>query len=134
MLDHVAIVTGQLETMKNFYVKYFGGRAKKWVSPDGEGVLYFILYENGTCLELEQQLKAKALPFAPKASQTRIEHISFRVKDREEVCRLTKEIEEDGYTIIQQPTDYGCEGFFESCLLDPDGNLVEICIDACIFC
>ena len=115
-------------------LKYFGGKAKKWVSPDGAGVLYFIMYENGTVLELEQQLEAKKLPFAPKASQARIENIAFRARDREEVCSLTKRIEEDGYTIIQQPTDYDCEGFFESCLLDPDWNMVEIGIDPCIFC
>lgn len=133
MIDHVAIVTKQLEKMKDFYSVYFGGEVKKWISPDETGVIYFIRYENGTVLEIEQRMEGKEKEWMPKGSRIGIEHIAFRVDSRDEVRRLTKQIEEDGHRVVQWPTDYGCEGFYESCILDPDGNFVEITIDAGIF-
>lgn len=133
MIDHIALVTPQSEKMKDFYVRYFGGEPRKWVSPDGTGVLYFIRYENGTMLEMEQNLEADENPRKTKGDQTGFAHLSFRMNSREEVIALTKKIEDDGYTVVEQPTDYGCKEFFESCILDPDGNYIEIGIEADLF-
>lgn len=133
MMDHVALVTARLEEMKEFYVRYFGGEARKWVSPDGQGVLYFIRYENGSMLEMEQNMEADSDKQIEKGSRIGMAHLAFRADSREEVRSLTRRIEQDGHTVVAQPTDYGCEGFYESCVLDPDGNYVEIVIDPGLF-
>ena len=52
-------------------------------------------------------------------------HIAFYVSSTENVNMLTQKLEEDGYSIISHTRTPG-DGYYESCVLDPDGNQVEI--------
>lgn len=54
-------------------------------------------------------------------------HVSFSVGSKEEVDRLTKEMSSDGIQVIGQPRTTG-DGYYESVVLDPEGNRVEITI------
>jgi len=129
VIDHTALVTRNIEAMKDFYVKYFEAVPHKWVSDDGTGVLYFLSFEEGGRLELEQRLESQ--PFAGEREQTiGLAHIAFLAKSREELHRRTARLEADGYTIVTQPTDYGTTEFYESSFLDPDRNLVEMSVGA----
>ncbi|SEL27319.1 Glyoxalase/Bleomycin resistance protein/Dioxygenase superfamily protein [Carnobacterium iners] len=42
-----------------------------------------------------------------------------------EVTMLTNQLREDGYRIVGEPRTTG-DGYFESVVLDPDGNRIEI--------
>ena len=52
-------------------------------------------------------------------------HISFSVGSKEEVDRLTQQMSDDGITIAGQPRTTG-DGYYESVVLDPEGNRIEI--------
>ena len=52
-------------------------------------------------------------------------HLSISVGSREAVDELTRRLQIDGYTVIGQPRLTG-DGFYESTILDPEGNNVEI--------
>jgi lactoylglutathione lyase len=54
-------------------------------------------------------------------------HMAFSVGSREQVDRLTERLEADGYRIVGRPRITG-DGYYESAILDPDGNQVEITI------
>jgi lactoylglutathione lyase len=54
-------------------------------------------------------------------------HLAFSVGSREQVDRLTEQLETDGYRIASQPRTTG-DGYYESVILDPDGNQVEITV------
>ena len=54
-------------------------------------------------------------------------HMAFTFGSREEVLRQTERLRADGYIIAGEPRTSG-DGYFESVVLDPDGNRIE-----CVF-
>jgi len=54
-------------------------------------------------------------------------HFSISVGSKEDVISLTETLKKDGYKIFGEPRTTG-DGYFESVILDPDGNKIEITI------
>ena len=54
-------------------------------------------------------------------------HISFSVGDKESVDSLTARLRRDDYAIVDGPRVTG-DGFYESAVEDPEGNIVEITV------
>lgn len=54
-------------------------------------------------------------------------HVAFSVGDRETVMSITEKITGAGHALYSSPRETG-DGYFESCVADPDGNRVEITI------
>jgi lactoylglutathione lyase len=52
-------------------------------------------------------------------------HFAINVGSREKVELLTEMLKKDGYRVISEPRTTG-DGYYESVVLDPDGNRVEI--------
>ena len=52
-------------------------------------------------------------------------HLAFAVGSRERVDELTATLRSRGFEIVSEPRTTG-DGYYESCIADPDGNLVEI--------
>ena len=52
-------------------------------------------------------------------------HLAFSVGSREKVDDLTETLRFAGFEIVSEPRTTG-DGYYESCIADPDGNLVEI--------
>ena len=54
-------------------------------------------------------------------------HLSFSVGSKEKVDHLTQKMSSDGVSIVGQPRTTG-DGYYESVVLDPEGNRIEITI------
>jgi lactoylglutathione lyase len=54
-------------------------------------------------------------------------HLSLSVGSKEEVDRLTQQMSNDGIQVVGEPRTTG-DGYYESVILDPEGNRVEITI------
>jgi lactoylglutathione lyase len=54
-------------------------------------------------------------------------HFAFSAGSKEKVDLFTSQLREAGYKIIGEPRWTG-DGFYESAIADPDGNVVEITI------
>ena len=54
-------------------------------------------------------------------------HVSFSVSSKEKVDSLTQQMSDDGITIVDQPRTTG-DGYYESVVLDPEGNRIEITV------
>ena len=54
-------------------------------------------------------------------------HLAFSVGSKEKVDQLTQQMFNDGITIAGQPRTTG-DGYYESVVLDPEGNRIEITI------
>lgn len=52
-------------------------------------------------------------------------HFSISVDGKDAVNALTERLREDGYTIAGEPRTTG-DGYYESVVLDPEGNYIEI--------
>jgi lactoylglutathione lyase len=52
-------------------------------------------------------------------------HFAISVGSREQVNELTERLRKDGFRIIGEPRTTG-DGCYESVVLDPEGNRIEI--------
>lgn len=127
-IDHVAIWTKDLERLKTFYMHYFGGIAgEKYHNVTKSFESYFITFDSGARLELMQ------MPTIPMRSDDLTSqfmgliHIAISVGTREKVDSLTSELVEAGYKLVSEAR-YTGDGYYESCILDPDGNRIEITV------
>ena len=84
---------------------------------------YFLTFSQGATLEIMSHKELEHREILDKVMG--ISHIAFSVGSKDEVIALTKRITDDGYTLLSPPRNTG-DGFFESCITDPDGNRIEI--------
>lgn len=124
-IEHIALWTTNLERIKEFYEKYFGGKSGERYHNENTGFeSYFITFDSGARLEImtSPNLSAKE---NNDSSAYGYAHIAFSVGSRESVDALTEILKGEGYKVISGPRVTG-DGYYESCVMDPDGNRVEI--------
>jgi len=127
-IEHIALWTANLEELKAFYETYFQARAgEKYANPAKGFESYFLTFVSGARLEL---MRLPAIPAAlndPQRQFTGYIHLAFSVGSQAAVDALTARLGQDGYRVVDGPRHTG-DGYYESCVLDPDGNRVEITI------
>lgn len=127
-IEHIAIWTQNLEELKNFYVNYFGGICgEKYVNSKKGFESYFISFENGARLELMQMSSIPSNKNDIEQQYIGIIHIAFSVGSKVKVDKLTEILRSHGYKVLSEPRITG-DGYYESCVLDLDGNRIEITI------
>jgi lactoylglutathione lyase len=127
-LEHVAIWTRQLETLKDFYIRYFGATSnEKYTNVQKQFQSYFLSFESGARLELMTR------PDIPEnandtvmAQYLGIIHLAFEVKTMAEVDQKAEELKAAGFPILSGPRKTG-DGYWEFETLDPDKNRLEVC-------
>jgi lactoylglutathione lyase len=122
-IEHAAIWAKDLEKMKTFYCIYFQGSAsEKYTNSQKQFSSYFISFESGTRLEI---MHRPGLEKSPQSIKYGLVHLAFSAGSKESVDRLTERLRDDGYTITGNPRTTG-DGYYESVVLDPEGNQLEI--------
>ncbi|ADL50041.1 VOC family protein [Clostridium cellulovorans] len=125
-IEHVAIWSKDIERLKRFYVDYFDGSAgDKYTNLSKNFESYFINFQSGARLEIMQ------MPSIPFNLNNTIDqyigliHIAISVGSIEKVNKLTDTLRNAGCKVVSEPRRTG-DGYYESCILDPDGNRIEI--------
>lgn len=124
-IDHIAIWTKDLELMKDFYVKYFNMKCnQKYVNEKKKFSSYFLSYEDGARIEMMHN--PDIIDKSGKQNKMAgLIHFAISVGSVENVDVLTNKLRKDGFIIAGEPRTTG-DGFYESVIMDPEGNLVEI--------
>jgi lactoylglutathione lyase len=126
-IGHIALYASDLERMKNFYIKYFGAAAGKKYRNEKTGFeSYFLSFGNGAKIEVMTKPQTEH-PKQYGVGCFGYDHIAVNTGSRDTVYELTKLLENDGYTVISAPRTTG-DGYYESCVLDPEGNHIEITV------
>ncbi|GHV19913.1 lactoylglutathione lyase [Planctomycetales bacterium] len=124
LIEHMAIYVRDLERLRDFYEKYFGARVEpKYHNPKTGLQAYFLNFDGGSRLELMTRPELTAS--AKHQYQEGFIHIAFRVDSRDAVNALTEKMRGDGIKVVGEPRLTGTGGY-ESCVFDPENNLVEI--------
>lgn len=127
-IEHIAIWTSDLERMKEFYETYFQAKVgSKYRNPAKQFESYFLSFSSRTRVELMTMpgiQKARGYSSAQYHGYT---HISFSTGSEVGVDELTKQLQQDGFQVVDGPRHTG-DGYYESVVLDPDGNRVEISV------
>lgn len=125
-IEHIAMYVNDLEAARDFFVKYFGAVSNDGYHNPATGFRsYFLVFSNGARLEIMNRPRlddAEKSPF-----RTGYAHIAFSVGSRERVNKLTEELKAAGYAVISEPRQTG-DGYYESCIADLEGNLIEITV------
>jgi len=123
-LNHIALYVNNLEKMKLFYEKYFNAKANKMYHNPKTGLKTYFLEFNSSC-RIEIMNKENLNNITKELNNVGYIHIAFSVGGKNKVDELTELLENDGYKIISRPRTTG-DGYYESCIIDPEGNQIEI--------
>lgn len=122
-IHHIAIWTFRLEELREFYIRYFNGTSnEKYINPKKGFESYFIYFDDGAALELMSRTDVQNTPI--EENKLGLTHFALSFQSKEDVLRTTEQLRSEGYTIAGEPRTSG-DGYFESVILDPDGNRVE---------
>jgi len=123
-ISHTAVYVSDLEKTKAFYERYFGAKSNNRYHNQKTGLeTYFLTFECGGKLEV---MSKPGLPVVPiDGEHLGYTHFAFCAGSEESVNRLTDRLRDDGYAVFSEPRTTG-DGYYESCVSDPDGNRIEI--------
>lgn len=127
ILEHIAIWTGDLERLKNYYVHFFNGLSNdKYINTTTGFESYFISFEEGSRLEIMYRADIPENRNDVVDKQHRgIIHLAFGVKDKSTVDQMADLLKAEGYPILRGPRTSG-DHYYEFETLDPDGNRLEV--------
>ena len=126
-ISHLAIWARNLESLRDFYMKYFGAASnEKYINPRKGFSSYFLTFGDGdVALEL---MHRDGMEDAPTCNTTLgLAHFAISLGSRDAVDDMTIRLCEDGYKVLSEPRTTG-DGFYESAIADPEGNYVELTI------
>ena len=155
-IEHIAIWVKDIDKVCEFYRKYFGGTVHPvYHNPAKQFTSRFITFDDGARLEVmnrpdidvgtvtslqsythrsaNEKMRAffrfltSAVFHVEQSQHLGYTHLSFSVGSKEGVDRLTQQMSNDGIQVVGQPRTTG-DGYYESVVLDPEGNRVEITV------
>lgn len=122
-IEHTAVYVRDLERARDFFVKYFNAVSSElYHNTKTDFKSYFLSFDGGARLEIMQRPDVSEKSAEPKLGYA---HIAFSAGSRGNVDALTERFRADGYLIAGEPRVTG-DGYYESVIADPDGNLIEI--------
>ncbi|WP_316777718.1 VOC family protein [Pedobacter antarcticus] len=125
-IEHLAVWTADLERMKAFYEKYFNATAnEKYENNSKRFESYFLSFGKGPRLELMKKSDILGIEKNFENQSMGLVHLAFSVGSPQKVDELTALLECDGYKIAGRPRTTG-DGYYESIVLDPENNIIEI--------
>jgi len=126
-IEHVAIWTRDLRRCKDFYIRYFGASAgANYQNPAKGFESCFLSFADGARLEVMTTTSLSLAECAPGVQRLGLTHLAISVGSERLVDELTQRLRADGVAIVDGPRRTG-DGYYESVVIDPDGNRIEIC-------
>lgn len=124
-IEHIAIWTSDLEGIRDFYQSYFSMKySDKYENIKKGFSSYFLSFDSGARIEIMKR-KDISIGSEKKGLINGLTHIAISVGNKETVDKLTERLRLDGFKIIGEPRTTG-DGYYESLILDPEGNYIEI--------
>jgi len=124
-IEHIAIWVIDLEKMKDFYTEYFNMECSdKYVNDLKKFSSYFLKFHNGARIEIMHRPDISEST-GKKGTTNGLAHFAISVGNKEKVDEITELIRNNGFQIIGEPRTTG-DGYYESVVLDPEGNYIEI--------
>jgi len=125
-IEHIALWTHDIERARRFYVTYFGAVAGAGYRNEAKGFQsLFLSFDTGARIELMRTTTLSPVVIEQGAQRMGFTHFAIAVGSEQVVDALTQRIRSDGFAVLDGPRRTG-DGYYESVVLDPDGNRVEI--------
>lgn len=117
-----------MEAMKHFYETYFQAKSgEKYHNERTNFTSYFLSFDEGVRLELMHKPDIFNRHDTLHIEFMGLAHFAIALGSMEAVNELTEELRSNGYPIVREPRTTG-DGYYESVVLDPEGNKIELTI------
>ena len=125
-IEHIAVWTLDIDRLAAFYAKYFSANiGPAYRNPTKGFTSRFLSFGDGARIELMQSSQLTLTASLPGEQRLGWTHLSIALGSEAAVDQLTERLRADGYPVLDGPRRTG-DGYYESVILDPDGNRVEI--------
>lgn len=125
-IEHVALWVCDLERAREWWETYFGATSgNEYVNAAGFHSYFLTFPDSGARLEL--MYDGTQTPNAEDRPHDGYGHVAISVGSKEAVDELTRRLVNDGFPCLSGPRTTG-DGYYESCVLDAEGNRVEITV------
>ena len=123
-IEHIAMYVNDIESTKDFFVKYFNATANKGYHNQTTNFRsYFLSFDDGARLEIMNRPQMK--DEEKTLNRTGYIHIAFSLGSKKQVDDLTERLRNDGFSVVSGPRTTG-DGYYESCIIGIEGNQIEI--------
>ncbi|WP_296031410.1 VOC family protein [uncultured Treponema sp.] len=123
-IEHVALYVKDLEGTRIFFEKYFCAKPGAAYHNRTSGLKsYFLTFDGGARLEI--MTRPEIQNDEKNSLSAGYAHVAFSVGSKAAVDALTEKLKADGYKIAGGPRTTG-DGYYESCIVGIEGNMVEI--------
>lgn len=125
-IEHIALYVNDLEGARDFFCRYFDACSNQgYHNSNTDFRSYFLTFSDGARLEL--MTKPDLTDSGDLLNRFGYAHLAFSLGSKEAVDALTERLKQDGYPVISGPRTTG-DGYYESCILGFEGNLLEITV------
>ena len=125
-IEHIALWTEDLERSRSFYMEFFGAKSnEKYVNVEKGFSSYFLTFDTGCRLEIMNMSGKVKYEDNREERFTGISHLAISVGSKQKVDELTRALSDKGFIVASNPRETG-DGYYESVVLDPEGNRIEI--------
>jgi lactoylglutathione lyase len=125
-IEHIALWTDDVERLAAFYARYFGASVGAKYSNSSKGFeSRFLTFESGARLELMSTSTLRPIRHEPGAHRMGLTHFAVSLGSENRVDEVTGDLRDAGFIVADGPRRTG-DGYYESVVLDPDGNRIEL--------
>ena len=126
-IDHIALFCKDLEKMRQFFLDYFEAESNELYQNPRTGLRTYILTFPDGAARLELMQRPDTIDADPSKPNIGFIHVSFALGSKEAVDAKTAQLRDAGYQVTSGPRTTG-DGYYESCILGPEGIQIEITI------
>jgi lactoylglutathione lyase len=129
-IDHIAIWSADIDRLAAFYAQYLGASiGPKYTNPAKRFESRFLTFESGARIELMHSSLSEPSKVERGSERMGLTHLAIVVGPERRVDELTRTLQRAGFEVVDGPRRTG-DGYYESVVLDPDGNRVELTADS----
>jgi lactoylglutathione lyase len=125
-IEHVALWVRDLDVICAFYHEHFGATVGPLYENAAKGFKSrFLGFDGGARLEVMTTSTLSPVPVEAGAHRMGLTHLAIALGSEQAVDALTGRLKASGSPVLDGPRRTG-DGYYESVVLDPEGNRVEI--------
>ena len=123
-IEHIALYVNDLEKARDFFITYFDAVSNQgYHNARTDFRSYFLTFGDGARLEI--MTKPDLTDSGDLLGRYGYAHLAFSAGSKEAVDTLTRRLKADGYVVLSGPRTTG-DGYYESCIIGYEGNIIEI--------
>ena len=125
-IEHIAFWVDDLDAICAFYEDAFGARAgPRYANPSKGFESRFLSFESGARIEVMTTTRLSPIRHPAGAERMGLTHLAISLGSESAVREVTEKLKAGGVRVLDGPRHTG-DGYYESVILDPEGNRIEL--------